>query len=231
MARWGGRVRDLTHTALRDEGPEARGKALLTLPVPRWAMSRYIRPHCPGASVFFTVALAARGSQVLVDQVEVLRQSVRVTKAERPFRIDAWVVLPDHMHCVWTLPEGDADYATRMGAIKARFTMALRRSGFSPTLAANPFGAVGGRVRDGDVKRVGLKPDLRDTAGPPGRTRGNEAPIWQKRYWEHHIRDEADFCAHLRYCWINPVKHGFVDHPRDWPFSSWHRDGGGDLGL
>lgn len=191
-------------------------------------MSRYIRPHRPGASVFFTVALAARGSQVLVDQVEVLRQAVRVTMRERPFAIDAWVVLPDHMHCVWTLPEGDADYSTRMGAIKARFSRELRRSGFSPTPSANPYGAVGGRVRDGEVKRVGLKPDLQGAAESPSRTRGNEAPIWQKRYWEHHIRDEADFRAHLRYCWVNPVKHGFVAHPRDWPFSSWHRDGGGD---
>lgn len=198
-------------------------------------MSRYLRPHRPGASVFFTVGLAARGSQMLVDQVEVLRQAVRVTKAQCPFRIDAWVVLPDHMHCLWTLPDGDADYATRMGAIKARFTMALRRSGFSPTLATNPYGAVAGRVRDGEVKRVGLKPDLQPdlcgAANQPGRTRGNEAPIWQKRYWEHHIRDDADFRAHLRYCWVNPVKHGLVDHPREWPFSSWHRDGGGDLML
>ena len=57
----------------------------------------------------------------------------------------------------------------------------------------------------------------------------DEAPVWQKRFWEHHIRDAADFAAHVRYCWINPVKHGFVERPEDWPYSSYHRDSGGDL--
>jgi putative transposase len=88
-------------------------------------VSCYIRPRTPGAAVFFTVTLAGRGSRLLVDHVATLREAVRVTKAERPFRIDAWVVLPDHMHCLWTLPEGDSDYSVRMGAIKVRFSRAL----------------------------------------------------------------------------------------------------------
>ncbi|MBN8632568.1 MAG: transposase [Rhodobacterales bacterium] len=180
-------------------------------------MSRYIRPKVPGACVFFTVNLVDRGAETLVRHVQVLRQAVAVTRAKRPFVIDAWVVLPDHMHCVWTLPEGDSDYSVRMAAIKAQFTSGLRRSGFRPTpLQRNGHGVNGGR------QRVGLKPDLRGDV-----RRGNESPIWQKRFWEHHIRDEADFAAHVRYCWINPVKHGLVGHPRDWPFSSWHRDAGG----
>jgi putative transposase len=189
-------------------------------------MSRYIRPKVPGASVFFTVALADRGAPTLVEHIEVLREAVRVTKAERPFRIDAWVVLPDHMHAVWTLPEGDADYSGRMAAIKARFTAGLRRSGFRPTPPRNGYGANGGRIRVAVEERVGLKPDLRGDV-----RRGNEAPIWQKRFWEHHIRDDEAFAACVRYCWINPVKHGLVEHPRDWPYSSWHRDAGGDPGL
>lgn len=171
--------------------------------------------------MFFTVALTARGSDMLRREIELLRQAVRVTRAERPFHINAWVVLPDHMHCVWTLPEGDADYSVRMGAIKARFSIAARRSGFTPTLVVNPYGAKGGRVRVRDATRVGVNPDLRK----------DEVPIWQKRFWEHHIRDEADMRAHVRYCWINPVKHGFVEHPRDWPYSSWHRDGSEGLLL
>lgn len=77
-------------------------------------MSRYIRPKVPGAVVFFTVNLVDRGADTLVRHVDVLRQAVAVTRAKRPFGIDAWVVLPDHMHCVWTLPEGDCDYAIRM---------------------------------------------------------------------------------------------------------------------
>jgi len=178
-------------------------------------MSCYIRPKVPGASVFFTVALADRGARTLVENVGVLRAAVRIVQAKRPFRIEAWVVLPDHFHAVWTLPEGDADFSGRMGEIKGQFSRALRRSGPAPThVPQNPFGARGGRVR------VGAGPDLRD-----------EAPIWQKRFWEHHIRGDADFRAHVRYCWVNPVKHGLVGHPRDWPYSSWHRDGGGDLVL
>ena len=179
-------------------------------------MSHYIRPQRPGASVFFTVALADRGSDILVRHVDVLRQAVRITRDKRPFRIEAWVVLPDHMHCVWTLPEGDSDFSARMGEIKGHFTRALRRSGPAPTLLPtlppqNPYGARAGRVR------VGAGPDLRK----------DEAPIWQKRFWEHHIRDAADFRAHVRYCWINPVKHGLVESPAEWPYSSFHRDGGG----
>ncbi len=182
-------------------------------------MSRYIRPKQPGATVFFTVALVDRGSNILVRHVDVLRQAVRITRNKRPFRIEAWVVLPDHMHCVWTLPEGDSDFSTRMGAIKAQFTRDVRRSGFTPTQPPrNDYGANAGRVRHGGPyeARVGVNPDLR-----------GEAPIWQKRFWEHHIRDEADFRAHVRYCWINPVKHGLVESPGDWPYSSFHRDGGG----
>ena len=185
-------------------------------------MSNYTRPKIPGASVFFTVALADRGADTLVDHVAVLRAAVAVTKAERPFHIDAWVVLPDHMHCVWTLPEGDSDYSGRMAAIKARFTAGLRRSGFRPTLVQqNGYGARGGRVRVA-AGGVGLKPDLQG-----GVRRGNDAPIWQKRFWEHHIRDAEAFAACVRYCWINPVKHGLVGEPGAWAWSSWHRDGGG----
>ena len=166
--------------------------------------------------MFFTVTLAARGSDLLVRHVDVLRDVTRRTRADKPFVIDAWVVLPDHMHCVWTLPEGDADYSNRMGMLKARFSRELGRSGESPTPARNSYGAVGGR------QRVGLSPDLPDAP----RTRWNESTIWQKRFWEHHIRDEADFRAHVQYCWMNPVKHGLVERPEDWPYSSFHRDAG-----
>ena len=189
------------------------GNPRLTNPGNDSPMSAYIRPKLPGASVFFTVNLADRGARTLVDHVAALRQAVRVTRAERPFRIDAWVVLPDHMHAVWTLPEGDADYSVRMAAIKARFTAGLRRSGFRPTLLhRNEHGAIGGR------RRVGLKPDLQGDV-----RRGDEAPIWQKRFWEHHIRGDEAFAACVRYCWINPVRHGLVGDPKDWPYSSWVR--------
>ena len=74
-------------------------------------MSNYLRPYRPGATIFFTVALASRGSDTLTREIEYLRHAVRVTLVQRPFEIDAWVILPDHMHCIWTLPEGDADFS------------------------------------------------------------------------------------------------------------------------
>ena len=178
-------------------------------------MSSYIRPDQPGATVFFTACLADRGSDLLVREIDRLRAAVRTTRAERPFGIEAWVVLPDHMHCVWRLPDGDSDFSTRMGAIKARFSMAVRRAGFTPPLP----GDHGRQFPVGGEKSGGVNPALR---------RG-QVGIWQKRFWEHHIRDEVDFLAHVRYCWINPVKHGLVSDPGDWPYSSYHRDGGAGL--
>ena len=86
-------------------------------------MSTYLRPRAPGATIFFTVNLEHRGTSLLTEQIGLLRNAVRQTKAARPFAIEAWVVLPDHLHCVWTLPEGDSDYSARWGAIKARFSM------------------------------------------------------------------------------------------------------------
>jgi putative transposase len=64
----------------------------------------YIRPRVPGASAFFRVALANSGSRLLVEEIDRLRVAVREARAERPFRIDAWVVQPDRLHAVWTLP-------------------------------------------------------------------------------------------------------------------------------
>lgn len=177
-------------------------------------MSVYIRPRVAGASVFFTVALAARGSDVLVREIAALRAAVAAVRAERPFGIEAWVVMPDHLHCVWTLPEADADYSGRWSAIKARFTMSLRRAGRRPGFSPAPLPTEFPVVQSG--RYAGLKPGLR--------VGKREAAIWQRRFWEHHIRDAADYVAHVRYCWINPVKHGYVERAVDWPYSSIHRD-------
>jgi putative transposase len=153
-------------------------------------MSRYIRPKVAGASVFFTVTLADRRSDLLVREIDALRCAVGATLTEHPVFIDAWIVLPDHLHCVWTLPEGDADYSTRWKKIKARFTKSV--------------GLVGARSASKVAK--------------------GESGLWQRRFWDHHIRDERDFTMHLQYCWWNPVKHGLVGRPVDWPYSSIHRD-------
>ena len=151
-------------------------------------MSNYHRPSAPGASIFFTVALADRTSDLLVREIGLLRHAVRITRAERPFSINAWVALPDHLHCVWTLPAGDADFSTRWSVIKARFALSV------------PEG----------VRR-------------PSHVARRERGVWQRRFWEHHVMDEEDYAAHVRYCWMNPVKHGLVERPEDWPFSSVRR--------
>lgn len=163
-------------------------KGLLTLFRHGLAMPNYVRPRVGGATVFFTVALAQRGDDLLVREEARLREAVRVTKAERPFVIDAWVVLPDHLHAVWTLPEGDSDYSSRWRLIKSRFSLGLPKGAMRPSLASR-----------------------------------QERGIWQRRFWERHIRDASDFDAHVRYCWINPVKHGLVERPEDWALSSVHR--------
>lgn len=151
-------------------------------------MSSYLRPRVPGARIFFTVALQERGSSLLCTKVQQLREAVAVTRHERPFTIDAWVVLPDHLHCIWTLPDEDSDFATRWRLIKSRFSLGLERGPLRPSHLAR-----------------------------------QERGIWQRRYWEHHIRGEEDYAAHLQYCWFNPVKHGLVERAEDWPYSSVHR--------
>jgi putative transposase len=151
-------------------------------------VSDYRRSRVAG-TYFFTVALLNRRSRLLVEHVALLREAVRQERAKRPFQIDAWVVLPDHMHCVWTLPPGDSDYSTRWKNIKTEFSKALPKTEY----------------RD----RVRVKTGARG--------------IWQRRFWEHTIRDDADYEAHIDYVHLNPYKHGWVARVRDWPYSSFHK--------
>lgn len=153
-------------------------------------MSRYRRIHAPGASHFFTVCLAQREQTLLTDDVAGLRQAYADTLRALPVRTEAIVILPDHLHAVWSLPEGDADFPTRWRLIKTAFSKGHEAS---------------------------------QSASQSKRDRG-EKGIWQRRYWHHLIRNEADFAAHIAYCWGNPVKHGFVTRAVDWPHSSLHRE-------
>jgi len=152
-------------------------------------MSNYRRVRVPGGTYFFTVNLADRSSRLLVERVDALRESVRETMRARPFASVAWVVLPNHLHAIWTLPEGDADFATRWMRIKQAFCERVPRT-----------------------ERVSVS-----------RRNRNERGIWQRRYWEHSIRDERDLQNHIDYIHFNPVKHGYVARVRDWPHSSFRR--------
>jgi putative transposase len=152
-------------------------------------MPQYTRSHVPGGTFFFTVALLERRHNLLIDRIADLREVFRVVRSQRPFEIDAIVILPDHLHCLWTLPTDDPDYSTRWRLIKTRF---------------------GACVPPGE--RLSAR----------RRSKG-ERGIWQRRFWEHTIRDEADYAAHVDYIHYNPVKHGYVTRAADWPHSSIHR--------
>ncbi len=152
-------------------------------------MPNYRRNRVPGGTYFFTVNLLDRRSTLLTDNIDTLRAAIAGVKAEHPFHIDAWVVLPDHMHALWTLPEGDADYSGRWRAIKKAFVKAMPAT------------------------------EQRSEA----RVRRGERGVWQRRFWEHTIREEADYAAHMDYTHFNPVKHGLAACAAKWPFSTFQR--------
>jgi putative transposase len=155
-------------------------------------MATFRRAFSPGGSFFFTVATHQR--QPLLTHPEVvtaLRHAFRTVKADHPFVVDAIVILPDHLHTVWTLPPGDSDYPRRWNLIKRTTSIAARHLVIAP-----------------------LRASLRQR---------HEIGLWQRRYWEHQIRDERDFARHVDYIHWNPVKHGHVERVADWPYSSFHR--------
>jgi putative transposase len=152
-------------------------------------MPDYRRNRVPGGTYFFTVTLLDRDCDLLAANIDALRLATRRVRTRWPFQIDSWVVLPEHMHCIWTLPEGDAEYPRRWHAIKVLFSQSI-----PPTEARSP-----------------------QTAARGGRG------IWQRGYWEHTIRDESDYAAHMDYTHFNPVKHGLVQSPGDWPYSTFRR--------
>src|SRR6266540_861424 len=152
-------------------------------------MTNYRRNFIPGGSYFFTVNLAERRSRILTEHIALLRGAFRDTRARHPFTIEAIVVLPDHLHAVWTLPEGDNDFAMRWRLIKSTFSRNL---------------PAGERVSNSRFAK-------------------GERGIWQRRYWEHTLRDDTDFVRHVDYIHFNPVRHGYVGRVKDWPHSSFHR--------
>lgn len=153
------------------------------------AMPNYRRTWVPGGTYFFTVAIAERSKSLLVDRIDDLRDAFRAAHGARPFTIDAIVILPDHLHCLWTLPEGDIDYPVRWAHIKTAFSR---------------------RVPKDEHRRA-------------SRILKRERGLWQRRYWEHLVRDEDDLKHHVDYIHFNPVKHGLVASAVDWPYSSYHR--------
>ena len=152
-------------------------------------MSDYRRLRIAGGRYFFTVNVADRASALLTSHIRELKTSFADTRRILPFRIDAIVILPEHLHCIWTLPPDDADSSARWQLIKGNF---------SRHVAAQET-----RSRS--------------------RARRRERGVWQRRFWEHAIRHEASYAAHLDYIHYNAVKHGYATAPGEWPYSSFGR--------
>ena len=143
---------------------------------------QYRRSRAKGAAFFFTVVTHGR-RRFLCDEanIKLIREAFQQVINRHPFSVDAFVLLPDHLHCLWTLPENDADFSMRWRQIKSYFS----------------------RKYHAECK-------------------GGQA-IWQHRFWEHQIRDDGDFARHVEYIHFNPVKHGLVNSPKAWPYSTFHR--------
>lgn len=153
-------------------------------------MSQCTQPVVPGGTYFFTVRLQDRTSRLLTQRVDLLRAAMRLAQKQWPFTVDVAVVLPDHLHMIWTMPDTDADFSKRWRMIKSTFS--------------------------------------RHIEGPaevsPSMARRGEKGIWQRRFWEHLIRDDPDFEAHRAFALAAPVQAGLVARPQDWAHSSVHRD-------
>jgi putative transposase len=155
-------------------------------------MPDYIRAEIPGGTFFFTVVTYDRERFLYhTDNVELLSNAFREIREQKPFTLDAYVILPDHLHCIWTLPEGDSDFSNRWRLIKTYFSHRYSGSYSAPI--------------------------------SPSREKKHEKAVWQRRFWEHWIRDQVDYKNHLDYIHYNPVKHGLVSSPRDWKYSSFRR--------
>lgn len=149
---------------------------------------RYIRTRVPGSRYFFTVNLANRANDLLINEFDILRNAIYMTKIKYPFKTNAYVVLPDHMHIIMTLPPNDSNFSLRWSMIKGLFSKQISHT-----------------------ESIAL-----------ARKKKRERGIWQRRFWEHLIRDELDYEYHVNYIHFNPVKHGYVDKPSNWQYSSIH---------
>lgn len=153
---------------------------------------QYRRSTAKGATFFFTVVTHKRRAILCHESnVALLRAAFRYALERHPFIIDAFVLLPDHLHCIWTLPENDSNFSMRWRLIKSYFSRQCRDEFKGKQTAAHLHKC--------------------------------EQAIWQRRYWEHQIRDDGDFIRHAEYIHYNPVKHGLTKSPILWPHSTFHR--------
>ena len=157
-------------------------------------MPNYRRPKIAGGTYFVTQVTHQRSPWLCrADARDALRTAIAQVRRKRPFQIEAFVLLPDHFHCVLTLPEGDSDLSTRLRLVK--------------TYVTRHYGAI---------------LDL-DNTRSASRKKRKERNLWQRRFWDHLIRDERDLAQHCDYIHYNPVRHQLCRTPAEWPFSSVQR--------
>ena len=157
-------------------------------------MTDFLRYRVQGGVYFLTVVTHQRRRILTVDVArELLRYAIQDVRERWPFRLVAIVLLPDHFHAIVELPGGDASYSLQVQKIKERFTRS--------------YLAAGGREGDPSASRQ----------------RKQERAVWQRRFWEHTVRDEDDLKRCVDYVHWNPVKHGIVRQVVDYPWSSFHR--------
>ncbi|TVQ45370.1 MAG: transposase [Gloeocapsa sp. DLM2.Bin57] len=157
-------------------------------------MPNYRRLYVSGGTYFITQVTYHR-QKWLCSEIgrKGLREAIEKVREKYPFSIDAFVLLPDHFHGLWTLPEHDKNISVRLRLIKTYVTKHYR-----------------------DQLGIDLGVSL-------SRQKRGESNLWQRRFWEHCIRDERDFALHSDYIHYNPVNHGLCDSPQDWSYSSLHR--------
>ncbi|HKV11106.1 MAG TPA: transposase [Thermoanaerobaculia bacterium] len=157
-------------------------------------MPDYRRAYIPGGTFFFTVVTEQRARFLCTESARTcLRTVLQECRKRWPFKIDAFVLLHDHLHAIWTLPEKDTDYSKRWGWIKKEFSKLWLANGGNEQVISR------------------------------SRRRRKRYGVWQRGFWEHAVISEHDFARHFDYIHYNPVKHGIVSSVRDWPFSSFHR--------
>ncbi len=150
---------------------------------------QYRRLYVKGGTYFFTLVTYERRKIFSeTNSVSLLHNALRYTNDRHPFKIVAFVIMPDHLHFIWTMPDDSSDFSIRWRLIKSHFTRNYQSN--------------------------------ENVSVSPSRKMKGERDIWQRRFWEHLIRDEQDLTRHIEYIHFNPVKHGLANSPAEWENSS-----------
>ena len=156
-------------------------------------MPEYRRVLIKGGTYFMTfITYQRREIFSSPDVRDLFFTALLKTKQYNPFDVVAYCLLPDHIHMIWQLPEKDSDFSNRVSVLKRRFSKSY-------------------------TEKYGLS-----IPKDPSRSKRREVTIWQRRFWEHYIRDTDDLHRHIDYIHYNPVKHGLVKRVCDWSVSSFH---------